>query len=305
MNNSLEIDLLLNSLQDTKKIFYKEVKANADRNHLLFNQLGGLMLGWAKKYLGDSYIEVLINGYASFVLDVNRSQLKYEVDKIYKNKTYEEVYRTVYSNPAHMELYHWGVFLTTFAWEHHLKIYDFFIKQFIAKLSDNGKVLDLGSGSGVWSLLLLHNLNNWTTTGIDISETSVNNANKMAIVTEFEGKATFLENNALTYCENQKFNAVMSAFLLEHLENPQELFINISKNLEPRGYAFVTGALTAAEVDHIYEFRNESEIIKMAEDSGLRLVSCLSSSPISHPAQANFLPRSMAMVFQKKLNEIW
>lgn len=305
MKNFPEIDLLLNSLQDTKKIFYKGMKANADRNYDLFNELGGLMLSWAKNYLGNNYIEILINGYASFVLDVNRSQLKYEIDNKYTNKTYEEVYRSVYNNPAHMELYHWGVFLTTFAWEHHLKIYDFFIKQFLPNLNESGQVLDLGSGSGVWSLLLLENLKNWKSIGIDISETSVGTANQMANLNGFNKRATFLESNALTYSGSQKFNAVISAFLLEHLENPNELFLNISNNLESRGYAFVTGALTAAEVDHIYEFRKESEIIKMAEDAGLRLVSCLSSSPSSHPEQLNFLPRSMAMVFQKKKNEIW
>jgi 2-polyprenyl-3-methyl-5-hydroxy-6-metoxy-1,4-benzoquinol methylase len=305
MNNSKEIDSLLNAMQDRKKIFYKELKFNADKNNVLFNELGTLMLGWAKNFLGDNYITTLIDGYASFVLDVNRSQLKYEMNKKYINKTYEDVYRSVYNNPAHMELYHWGVFLTTFAWEHHLRIFDFFIKQFLINLNENGKVLDLGSGSGIWSLLLLQNFKNWTSTGIDISETSVNTARKMADVNGFEGRAVFLENNALTYLENQKFNAVISAFLLEHLEDPREIFSNISSNLEPHGYAFVTGALTAAEVDHIYEFRRESEIIRMAEDAGLRLVSCLSSAPRSHPTDMYFLPRSMAMVFQKRNNEIW
>jgi hypothetical protein len=64
-------------------------------------------------------------------------------------------------------------------------------------------------------------------------------------------------------------------------------------------------ALTAAEVDHIFEFSRESELVAMAEKCGFRVVSMLSESPKAHPRTSYFLPRSMALVLRKRGNPIW
>ena len=79
----------------------------------------------------------------------------------------------------------------------------------------------------------------------------------------------------------------------------------MASNLENKGYAFITGALTASEVDHIYEFRRESEIVLMAEEAGFRVVSMYSAAPSSHPDSYRFLPRSLALILQKRKNDIW
>lgn len=110
--------------------------------------------------------------------------------------------------------------------------------------------------------------------------------------------------DALEY-RNSEADAGISCFLLEHLENPSALLDNLAANLKPRAYAFVTGALTAAEVDHIAEFRNESELIAMAEAAGFRVVAMTSASPAVYPNSMRFLPRAMAMVLQRRDNDIW
>ena len=98
---------------------------------------------------------------------------------------------------------------------------------------------------------------------------------------------------------------------MEHLEKPQLLLQNMASNLFPREYAFIIAALTAAEIDHIYEFRRESEVISMAEEAGFRVISMYSSAPSPRVLQAfnanshRFLPRSLALVLQKRKNDIW
>ena len=67
----------------------------------------------------------------------------------------------------------------------------------------------------------------------------------------------------------------------------------------------MTGALTAAESDHITEFRRESEIVVMAEEAGFRVESTFSGAPTGYPRDFRFLPRSMALVLQKKQNDNW
>ena len=121
-----EIENFLSYFQTHKKLFAKSIIQNYNHQPENFSALGSVMIQWAKKYLGDDYLKILTDGYVSFVIDVNKSQMKYEKEKQYKNKTYQEVYESVYNNEAHMNLYHWGVYVTTFAWQHHLNIYTFF-----------------------------------------------------------------------------------------------------------------------------------------------------------------------------------
>jgi len=297
--------LFLKYFEDTYPLYSKAIKNNFENHPQAFANLAEVMLGWAETLLGKEYLEILANGYIHFVSDVNRSQFEYEIDRRYKNKSYKDVYASVYDNADYMALYHWGVFTTTFAWEHHLRLYQYFIEHFINLLDDGGELLDLGSGSGVWSLLTHLNKKNWRSTGVDISEYSVEMAQKLSKSSSMDTRASFIVGDALNYQSKDTVDAVISCFLLEHLERPEKLFFSAAENIKEGGIAFITAALTAAEIDHIHEFQNESELVALAEKNGFRVISLLSESPRSHSRKNYFLPRSMALVLQKKANSIW
>lgn len=303
--NNSKLDEFLKYVKNKHPQFYMGIAENMKQNEKEFVELGTLLLSWASLINKNNYLELLIEGYCRFVIDVNKSQLKYEKRGAYLNKSYAEVLEKGYSNSAFMKFYHWGVYVTTFAWEHHLHIYTFFKNYFLPIIDESGSVLDLGSGSGIWSFLLINKKKNWHSTAVDISETSINQSNLMSNLIGLGDKISFIKDNAVDFQGKIKFDSVISCFLLEHLEKPVDLFHNISKNLKTRGYAFVTCALTAAEYDHIYEFKNESELINIAEKSGLRLIASYSASPKNHPKETFYLPRSMALVLQKRKNSIW
>jgi 2-polyprenyl-3-methyl-5-hydroxy-6-metoxy-1,4-benzoquinol methylase len=263
-----------------------------------------LLVEWAYSVLGEATFDVLVDGYKTFVCDVNQSQYEYETRGSYANTSFVQVYDRVYGNPEYMQKYHWGVYLTTVAWEHHLRLVTYFERAFVDMLGHRGALLDLASGSGVWSLMFLHQRPGWTSAGVDISPTSVASAKLLARNNGFSERADFKQGDVTSYCSDP-VDAIVSCFVLEHLQNPSSLFRTMYANLKPKGYAFVTVALTAAEIDHISEFRRESEVICMAENAGLRLVGCLSSSPARHPDNRRFLPRSLGMTLQRRRNDIW
>ena len=71
---------------EKQKLFWPSVKTNYDRNSVLFEELGSLMINWAKNYLGsDQYMDILIKGYKSFASDVGKSQMEYEKRGSYQN----------------------------------------------------------------------------------------------------------------------------------------------------------------------------------------------------------------------------
>ena len=271
-----------------------------------FEELAEIVLSLAKRHLGENWIKTLVDGYLYMLIDINHSQADYERRGKYLNKSYDDVYNSVYNDSKFMDLYHWGVFVCTFAWEHHVKIYNLYRKSFLPLLNTKeGCLLDLGCGSGVWSFLTTHFLPQWTSHGIDISKKSIELSTNMAKSAGLDNKVNFKAFDATTFKGAEKYNAAVSCFVIEHLEEPQRLLLNIASNLETKGYAFVTAALTAAEVDHITEFRRESEIVLMAEEAGFRVLSMYSSAPPYHPDSQRFLPRALGLVLQKRKNNIW
>lgn len=306
MNASTEF---LTKFEDRNPIFAKEVRRTFESNQVLYSELAEPMLKWAEVALGPDYINIMIDGYCEFVVDVNRSQARYEQSGHYQYSSYQEVYEATYNQPEFMNLYHWGVYTTTFVWLHHLELYRLYRDDFLKKLlpGENAQLslLDLGCGSGIWHFLAHHLIDSINTTAIDISETSVALTKKMA-ATVFADKSTqYAVADAITWKTDSLFDAGVSCFLLEHLEDPLGLLKNLANAIKPGGLAFVTCALTAAEIDHIYEFKRESEVISLVEEAGFRVIKIHSSSPATAPAGRQYLPRSMALVLQRRHNDIW
>jgi SAM-dependent methyltransferase len=300
------LDELLAECARREPMAWKAIERNRDRNPVLFDQLGEQLSGWAVQTMGPTWASTLCSGYRFFNSHASRHQSKYEATGKYQHTNFAEVYEATYSQSSFMNDYHWGIYAATFFWEHHLRLFEFFRDHFVSRLDPaGGQLLDLGSGSGVWSLLLLAGQPAWTSTGVDISQTSVDLANHMARAVGADRRVGFVHGDALTFTHTQQADAVVSCFVAEHLEDPQRLFNNMAANLRTRGLGFLIAALTAAEVDHICEFRRESEPIAMAEGAGLRVVATYSSSPVDYPDDRRFLPRSMGLVLQKRGNDIW
>ena len=100
-----------------------------------------------------------------------------------------------------MNNYHWGVFTTIFAWEHHLLICDLFRSSFIPLIKNDhiheDKGLDLGCGSGIWHLLALELLPSIKFDAVDISQTSVDISNKAKALLGFQDQIQEVQSNVV------------------------------------------------------------------------------------------------------------
>ena len=183
MNNRNYVGEFLVRFEDKNPVFAKSVSrflTGASANQLA---LAETMLSWADEFIGSDCLDILIDGYCYFVTDVNKSQRKYEIERRYENKTYAEVYEATYNNSEFMERYHWGVYVTTFAWEHHNNLTQFYLDRFIKNIPVGNLplVADFGCGSGVWHFLASHYVNaNFL--GLDISEHSLDKTRQMSDV---------------------------------------------------------------------------------------------------------------------------
>lgn len=296
----------LSALKENAPAFSLKVAEVAALDRASFEELAEPMLEWAAIALGeDVYLERLVSGYVAFVSEVNMAQFVYETAGHYENSSFAEVYDVAYGDPEFMADYHWGVYVTTFAWEHHLALYRFFRDSFLRTLDDGARIVDLGAGSGIYNLLAMHAHRRLSVTAVDISPTSVEESRRMAHKLGFADRVEHVCADATEWSAPTDCDGGISCFLLEHLERPELLLANLAKAVKPRGWAYVTTALSAAEVDHIYEFRRETEVLRLCEDAGFRVVSTHSLAPRNLPADRRFLPRSMGLLLNRRAGDVW
>ncbi len=266
-----------------------------------FAEIAEMYLGWLLRARGDDGIEQSVDAFVQFTTDVNLAQARYEADGHYEYQSFDKVNAIHYSQDSQMQGYLWGIYLTNFLWAHHLELCLFFRDRFLARVGDSRALIEIAPGHGGWGAWALHVLQEANLRGYDISPTSIMIASSVACAAGLDGRAHYEERDALdlTALDAESADAGISSFLIEHLEQPEQLFKVIHHLLKPGGIFFVTGALTAAQIDHIYEFRKESELVTLAEDSGLRVLETLSTNPKRLLPGARFVPRSMALLVQK------
>lgn len=263
--------------------------------------LTGKFLAWLKTSQGAQAIPRAVDAYVRFTTDVNLHQARFNITGDYQNKSFDEVYRQHYSQDETMADYLLGVYLTNTLWGHHLELSLFYHDRFLKRLSPGSRLVEIAPGHGGWGVWALDTVDQSTLQGFDISPASITLANSIATAAGVAGRAVYRERNALDLeqLEAQDADACICCFLLEHLEQPHKLLEVIHHLLKPGGVGFVTGALTAAQVDHIYRFDRESELVVLCEAAGLRVLETLSCHPQRNLPKARFLPRSMGLLVQR------
>jgi ubiquinone/menaquinone biosynthesis C-methylase UbiE len=272
-----------------------------------FARIASTYLGWYVEARGKCALPQAIDAFASFCSDVNMAQGRYELAGHYENKSFEECLHSVYGDAEKMTDYLWGVYFSNFLWAHHLDLMLFFEQRFLSRLRSEGSLIEIAPGHGGWGLWALQQKPGLKLSGYDVSPTSMVIAGALAEAAKLGSRAHYEERNAMDLClqPSPLAQACICCFLVEHLEDPAGLLKSMAHVLEPGGLAFFTGALTAAQVDHIYEFTTESELMLLAEQAGFRVLESRSVAPARQLSKAKFLPRSMALVMQKKTHDSW
>jgi len=238
-----------------------------------FGQIADMYLEWASRARGPRAIENSVDAFVQFTTDVNLAQARYEASGHYQHQSFAEVYDLHYSQDQQMNGYLWAA----------------------------SELVEIAPGHGGWGVWALHELQRARLRGYDISPASIGIASSVALAAGVNDRASYTEKDALDLAQldAESADAVICSFLIEHLEQPERLFAVIHHLLRSGGTAYLTGALTAAQIDHIYEFHNESELMQMAEAHGLRVTETLSANPKRLLPNARFVPRSMAMLLTK------
>ena len=193
-----------------------------------------------------------------------RLQIELDRDGKYKYSSFEEVRAIVYDNPEVMEgRYLNGLLISQALWMNHRKIYSYFVDDFCSNNPPAGKVLEVPTGSGVYVTEFARLNPGWEARGVDLSRSSVEFTREIA---RLRGCSVTVSNeNILEHAGDSTYDRLICGELLEHLERPEELLVQLKKMTAPGGTVFLTTAIWAANIDHIYLFVNARQVRTMLE----------------------------------------
>jgi 2-polyprenyl-3-methyl-5-hydroxy-6-metoxy-1,4-benzoquinol methylase len=195
----------------------------------------------------------------------------------------------------------WAAILIYPFWPAVVKHIALFRDEFLRALPAKANILELACGHGVLSLLAAEERADIHSHGLDISPPAVEIARRLLKVSGHGDRVAFEVKDALKLDASGSggtYQGIIAAMLAEHLEDPKPLLKAIAHYLADDGLVFFSTALESAQKDHIYEFHHESEVVKMAEEVGLRVTRLVCDANAPTPG-ARFHPRALAMILQR------
>ncbi|MBF0358381.1 MAG: methyltransferase [Magnetococcales bacterium] len=232
------------------------------------------------------------DGYVRFALDVTRRQSRFDDDGCYPQKSFDKVAQEVYLNDNYMQSHYLpGLLLSHLLWPHHYRQSRFFIATFLRDMETMGarSFIDAGVGTGFLSRLTLQAIPEITGIGFDISPSSKKFSEHQ--VASFNMSHRY-EVRVLDLCSTAtkvESDWLISAEVLEHLEDPMLFLYKLRGILCSGGKGFITAAINAAEIDHIHLYRHPGEVKEQLQQAGFT-VEQYQSIPAYKPRKADAPP---------------
>jgi len=292
----------LGGLEAKAKMFAPSARTTYEANSELCGWLLNPLARWADAAYGERAFDDAAKGYAKYCMGVWKSQQLYEKEGRYTPESLPDLISEVYQDEGYMVPYMWAAILIYPFWPSMVSHIALYRDEFLKALPANGTILEVASGHGVMGLLAAETRSDIHVRGFDISPPAVAVSERLLGVSGHRDRVTFAVKDVLNLeirGEPGRYQGIIAAMLAEHLQDPRPLFAVLAEHLADDGFVFFSTALESAQRDHTYEFHNESEPIKMAEEVGLRVTRLVCDAGVA-VAGGRFLPRALGMILRKR-----
>lgn len=219
-------------------------------------------------------LDFLVECYNTIVRDTLKEQMYFQRHGRYRCASYAEVARSVYLNEEYMKRYMYGLALTTSLWPNHREIHRFFCN--VLPKNESGRYLEIGPGHGVYFMDAMRTCKFESYQGVDISPTSIA-LTRSILESGFFGEFHKFDLTCCNFLEasffGKKFDAIVMGEVLEHVENPLVFMARIRELSTSKTFVFITTAINAPAIDHIYLFDSPESVRTLVQEAGFFVVS--------------------------------
>jgi SAM-dependent methyltransferase len=215
-----------------------------------------------------------VRAYVTICIEFLRLQRQLEKTKSYLYSTEKETLEAVYKNKdLFCGYYLEGLLLTGALWPNHFILLQNFRDSFLPLLSPATKVLEVGTGTGLYLRFMLKSEAALNYTGLDISPYSIDFAKRfISDVQTQESRLQFIEASVTDpkglRFQSDLFGCVIMGEVLEHVEKPLDALRELIRITKRGGHLFLTTVVFAAAIDHIYLFHNAEEVSQLCVKAG-------------------------------------
>lgn len=214
--------------------------------------------------------KLAVDGYATFCTDALRSQIFFERNGRYKASSYADVAAACYHNPTFMfQAYLPGMFLSHYVWPHHHRMLQWFRSLMIGINVETYS--EVGTGCGMYSIDPLRIFPTCRGTGFDISPHALHFTER-AVRAFGYGNRYAIKVQDIVVAPPAPADLVICQEVLEHIEDPVAFCKALHKMTRPGGHAYITAAINAGHVDHIYLYRSVEHVLDHIRDAGFEIV---------------------------------
>ncbi len=212
-----------------------------------------------------------IDGYAEFCTDALRSQIFFERTGRYRASSYVDVAAACYHNPDFMlRCYLPGMYISHYVWPHHQRMLRYF-RSLIAGIGNVRTFSEVGTGCGMYSKEALALFKDAHGIGYDISEYSLSFTQRVADAYGFGARYSTVVQDIVVYTPAPA-DLLICQEVLEHLEDPSAFVRYLYQMIDKGGYAYISAAVNAGHVDHIYLYRTPAEVEQQLTAAGFSIV---------------------------------
>lgn len=220
-------------------------------------------------------MEGIIDAYAKTCFEFLTLQNTFRQTGTYLAANQPDLVAKLYSKNVMMENYLLGLLCTYLYWENHYSIFNFFVREFTSQINASKfpKIMEIGVGHGLFANYILDYNRDSTYLGVDISPASLKFTNDI-FSKKFQNRYLLINEDATStnFSLNSKFDFSICCEVLEHVEDPLRLLLNIKNNLKETGFLFISTVCNLEAIDHIYLFRNPEEIRLLVQKAGFQII---------------------------------
>lgn len=253
---------------------YKKTKSNVERNRATHEREFSELLTLIYKFFSARNLtdEQVATSYLKMISDMRIEGLSFKKTGLYSCKSQHDANVKVYSNSAVMDYYMDALLMSQILWAHHFEMLIYFKQMLAAPLfKDIESVLDIGPGHGFFSFLTLEELPALKRSEIvDISESSL--AMTKAILGDKGGMINYYKKDIFDYSSSEKYDLIILGEVLEHLDDPLSILVQLRKLLSSNGHLWITTPTNAPALDHVYLFKNKEEIEELLLKAKFKIV---------------------------------
>jgi 2-polyprenyl-3-methyl-5-hydroxy-6-metoxy-1,4-benzoquinol methylase len=222
----------------------------------------------------DTYCSNL-NNLIDMSIKFLRLQKNLEKTGKYLYSTFEEVEKNEYNTnnkDSDGPDYLWGLYFSEIFWKIHHNFFNFSLNDFMSGLPATGKVLEVPSGTGLFLCEFLINNPNWLGVGIDVADSSIKFSQKLLQINNIPNNSyKILKMNFHQLEPNEKYDRILCGEFLEHLEDPLAALKRLKSLLKDDGKLFITVAVWAAHVDHIFLYESSDQVREHIRKADLKI----------------------------------